>query len=158
MASHSNKDDGSWKIDPNFLIVFNSNFCSNTLRFRVITHFLQTRSDVIAISPTRWRRTMLKMADSERTHPVSFRRSIVFFLLSLTVFVEIEIFRSKGSSHYSAINLGFLGPHAPKFDFLSTRPPKGTSLRQTASFEPLTIKFRPAVRAVRKTEKVVKKK
>jgi hypothetical protein len=64
------------------------------------------------------------MADSERTDPVSYRRSIVTFLLSLTVFVKIEIFHSKEGSHYSAKNFGVFGPHAPKFDSFQRDPQK----------------------------------
>ena len=61
MASHSNKDGGFGKIEHYFLLVLNSNFWSNSLRFLVIKHFNHTGNDVIAISHTRWRRTKFKL-------------------------------------------------------------------------------------------------
>ena len=54
--------------------------------------------------------------------------------------------------------MGFLGCHAPNFVQFSTRPPKGTSLRQNTRFEPLTMKIGLCVWAVREPEKIKKKK
>ncbi len=51
----------------------------------------------------------------------------------------------------------FLGCHAPNFVQFSTRPPKGTSLRQNTRFEPLTMKIGLCVWAVREPEKIKKK-
>ncbi len=54
--------------------------------------------------------------------------------------------------------MGFLGCHTPNFVQFSTRPPKGTSLRQNARFEPSTMKIGLRVRAVREPEKIKIKK
>jgi hypothetical protein len=51
---------------------------------------------------------------------------------------------------------GFRLPR-PKFVQFSTRPPKGTSLRQNTRFEPSTMKIDLFVRAVREPKKIIKK-
>ena len=43
---------------------------------------------------------------------------------------------------------GFRGRLPPTYDILSIFPPKGTSLRDNTSFEPLIVKIDQAVRAV----------
>ena len=100
----------------------------------------------------------MKMADSERSTPISYRRSIAIFILSRTLPMLLEVFISKAKLHCVAKNLGFLGPHAPNFLQKSIRPPKGTSLRQNTHFELLMMKIRCSVRAVREPKKVKRKK
>ena len=54
-------------------------------------------------------------------------------------------------------NFGFSGVLTPKCNFVSTRPPKGTSLQQTASFEPPCVQIGSAdwaVEAYKKKSKV----
>jgi len=42
-------------------------------------------------------------------------------------------------------NWGFLGISPPKWETMSTKPPEGTSLRESASFEPSSVKIRRRV-------------
>ena len=42
-------------------------------------------------------------------------------------------------------NWGFGGISPPKWEAVSTKPPKGTSLRESASFEPSSVKIRRRV-------------
>jgi hypothetical protein len=52
----------------------------------------------------------------------------------------------------------FLKTLAPRRFGILTRPPKGTSLRQSASFEPLSMSVRRSFRSVREPENVNRKK
>ena len=98
------------------------------------------------------------MADSERLTPISYRRSIVTFIVTRTVSVLLKVLFSKGKLHCGSKIWGFLGPHAPNFFRKLIRPPKGTSLRQNTRFEPLTTKIGRSFRAVREPEKIKTKK
>jgi hypothetical protein len=60
---------------------------------------------------------------------------------------------------YSRSNFGqFLGDYSGVGSGMSTRPPKGTSLRQNTHFEPSCTFLRLSVRAGREPEKTGKKK
>jgi len=48
---------------------------------------------------------------------------------------------------------GFGGKYGSDFNFSFYNPKKGTSLRDSASFEPLRVKIRPGVSSVRWFEK-----
>jgi hypothetical protein len=58
------------------------------------------------------------------------------------VFIWLEIW------HPGSEIWGFWGISTPKCNFLSMQPPKGTSLQQTASFEPTCVQIGSAVFAV----------
>ena len=97
------------------------------------------------------------MADSERATPVSYRSSIVTFGLSSTVFELFWCFIYNGISPSRAHIWGFFAPHNPKFQNSSTRPPKGTSLRQNTRFDVLIVSIRQSVCPVGVSRKQKKK-
>jgi hypothetical protein len=92
------------------------------------------------------------------------------FLVAPKVHVETSISASYGLAHtwicfvkfegaYSRSNFGqFLGDYSGVGSGMSTRPPKGTSLRQNTHFEPSCTFLRLSVRAGREPEKTGKKK
>ena len=87
-----------------------------------------------------------------------YRLSVEIFRLSLTVQKLFECIDLAGNLASRFQNLGFSGGFNPKCNFVSMRPPKGTSLQQTASFEPFCVQIGSAVWAVEgyKNKKKVK--
>jgi hypothetical protein len=80
--------------------------------------------------------------------PILSRQSVEIFHLSLTVQKLFVCIYLAGNLASRFRNLGFLGILTLKCYFLSMRPPKGTSIQQTASFEPSCVQIGSAVFAV----------
>ena len=80
--------------------------------------------------------------------PILYRLSFEIFRLSLTVQKLFECIDLAGNLASRFQNLGFSGILAPKCNFVSMRPPKGTFLQQTESFEPSCMQICSAVWAV----------
>jgi len=140
---HAILHDGFWKGDHDFLIAFHSNFLSVMHGFRYINEvLLQGGYDVIVISPPGG-------TSSCFTWRILKGRPRLHIDVQLTLFVYLERFR-----RYSTflILLGFPNWGAKFRGFGAKWPLKrqmrktlagweGTSLRQTASFEPLCVKL-----------------
>jgi hypothetical protein len=81
--------------------------------------------------------------------PILYRLSVEIFRLSLTVQKLFACIDLGGNIWHPGSKIwGFRGIFAPKYNFVSTRPPKGTSLQQAASFELLCMEIGSAVWAV----------
>ena len=97
------------------------------------------------------------MVPFERPHPLSYLTSVDTFCVSCTVFEIIGIFVCM-ENPYSRPNFGgFPDFRTPYPNLLQLKPPKGTSLRQSASFEPSRMQIGRRVRAGRVPEKQKKK-
>ena len=98
-----------------------------------------------------------QMVPFERPHPLSYLTSVDTFCVSCTVFEIIGIFVCM-ENPYSRPNFGgFPDFRTPYPNFLQFKPPKGTSLGQSASFEPSRMQIGRRVRAGRVPEKQRKK-
>jgi hypothetical protein len=96
----------------------------------------------------RWRLEAKMTLPFDSPSPILYRLSIEISCLSLTVqklFVCIYLARNLASRFR---NLGFSGGFHPKLLFRVNATPKGTSLQQTASFEPSCVQIGSAVFAV----------
>ena len=96
----------------------------------------------------RWRPKPKMTSPFDSPTPTLYRHSVDIFRLSLTVQKLFECIDLAGNLASRFQNLGFSGVLTPKCNFVSTRPPKGTSLQQTASFEPSCVQIGSAVWAV----------
>jgi hypothetical protein len=85
----------------------------------------------------RWRPKAKMMSPFESPTPILYRLSVENFRVYIVIWLEIW--------HPGSEIWGFLGVLTPKCNFLSMRRPKGTSLQQTASFEPSCMQIGSAV-------------
>ena len=96
----------------------------------------------------RWRPKEKITSPFDSPIPNLYRLSVEIFRLSLIVqklFVCIDLAGNLASPFQ---NVGFSGILTPKCNFISTGPPKSTSLQQTASFELSCVQIGSAVWAV----------
>jgi len=142
VSFHAILHDGFWKSDHDFLIAFCSNFLSGMHGFRDYEVLLQDGYDDIVISPPggvsryfTWR--ILK------------GRHRLYIHVQLTLFVYLKRFRRYstfciwlGFPYWWGKILGFFGQNEPQnVKWEKNTCGEGTSLRQTASFEPLCVKL-----------------
>ena len=114
MAPYAVKHGGFGKSAPNFLFVWYCDFSSIVHRFRAIELLIWTANDVIAVSVTRWRHRMLKMADSERATRIWYR-SVLKIFRYLSSFSSYSTFYFTMDNPYLRRKFwGFSDPNYPK--------------------------------------------
>ena len=96
----------------------------------------------------RWRPKEKISSPFDSLTPTLYRHFAEIFRLSLTVQKLFECIYLAGNLASRFQNLEFSGVLTPKCNFVSTRPPNGTSLQQTASFELSCVQIGSAVWAV----------
>jgi hypothetical protein len=132
-----------------FLFALNYTFSSNCHRFHVISAFNCCHSlrEVVLTVWGRHKSNLIRPFDSRLS--IYYSYSVESFCLSITVQKLFNIFVWLGNPLWGPNFRGFGGKRPPKRLTVSMRLPKGTSLRQTASFEPLSVSVGLAVWAGR---------
>ena len=106
-------------------------FSSISYRSGVMSVYIPTGNDVITISVIRVCPMDMELADSEPPCPICCKWSVINISLISYRLGVIQCFIFKGEFALWSEKSRFSSSHALKFDLVSTRPPKGMSLRQT---------------------------
>ena len=136
MASYENEDGVFLKINPYFLLVFNYNFHRILHRFRdmAVFHKPEVTSSRFRKQDGVGRKQERRILKECPRLPISDLLWIFWYLLRFLRYINFSYQRGLSIRGVGEI-WGFLGPYSLKFCFLSTRPPKGTSLAQNRSFD-----------------------
>jgi len=156
---HTISHNGFWKSDHDFLIPFHSNFLSVMHGFQDNEVLLQAGYDVIVISPLGAPQAILH--DGFWKGDQDFIFMFNWHFLSTLNCLDVIQLNLAGISLLGGENLGVFGQNGPQNVKLEKNICwEGTSLRQTASIEPLCVKLSLSVWPVqvrKKNKKAVRK-
>ena len=148
MEVRSKSDVTNRQPDIGFLLVLHWRCSSISNLLHVIRDFYSFKIGSEVALAVRWRPAAEMISPFDSTTPILHRRFVENNRLSLTVQKIFGCIDLAGKMAFRFENLGFWWVLTPKCNFVSTQPPKGTSLQQSASFEPSCIQIGSAVWAV----------
>ena len=145
MEQHKKSEVTNRQPDIALLLVLHWHFWSISNLSQVIRDFYTFKIGPEVVLGARWRSKQKMTSPFDSATLILYRWSVKIFRLSLTVQKLFKFIDLAGNLASWFQNLGFSGVLAPKCNFVSMWLPKGTSLQQTASFEPLCVQIGSAV-------------